>query len=124
MRLVFEPDVYTSDEEVEKLSQQLRRELRSSDIDALTDVSRGSPPPNAKGGTAPWVAEWLITLSEASGALTTTVALIKDWLSRRTDKRLHKVIMVIDGDTLEVSSATSAEQAALIRAFIQRHASD
>ena len=46
-------------------------------------------------------------------------ATVKDWLSRRTAG--HKIRLTIEGDTLELDSASPAERTELIDTFIRRH---
>jgi hypothetical protein len=63
--------------------------------------------------------ELLVTLSGAGGVVATVVATVRDWLGRRSAG--HKVSVTIDGDTLELDSATAAERAELIDSFVRRH---
>ncbi len=119
MRVVLQPDLDADAEDVERLGRQLRSELRSLDIDDVHAVSLAEPPPGSKGPVVEAMTEWLVTLSATGGVFTTLIATINDWLGRRAGA--HKVIVTIDGDTLELSSATSMEQAELVKAFVQRH---
>jgi hypothetical protein len=47
------------------------------------------------------------------------IGTIKAWLGGRAGA--HKVTVTIDGDTLELSSATDAERAELVETFVRRH---
>ncbi len=116
---MLEPDVDADAEDIERLGRQLRSELRSLDVDSVNAVSSDKPPPGSKGPVVEAMTEWLVTLSASGGVFAMLIATVKDWLGRRAGA--HKVIVTIDGDTLELSSATSAEQAELVKAFVQRH---
>jgi len=118
MRVVLQPDADADAEEVERLRRQLGSELRLLDIDGVRPVCSGEAPPGSKGVGAD-VTEWLVTLSASGGVFATLVATVKDWLGRRAEA--HRVTLTIDGDTLELSSATPAEQAELIKNFVHRH---
>jgi hypothetical protein len=119
LRVVLEPDPGTDPEDSERLGRQLRNELRALDVDEVSTVESGPPPPGSKGGVAASLTEWLVTLSSGGGVFVTVIATIKDWLSRRPGA--HKVTVTIDGDTLELSSATPVERAELIETFVRRH---
>jgi membrane-associated two-gene conflict system component 1 (EACC1) len=121
MRVVLEPDVNADAEDIERLGRQLRNELRSLDVDSVEAASSDEPPPGSKGPAVEAMTEWLVTLSASGGIFTTLIATVNDWLGRRAET--HKVKITIDGDTLELSKATSAEQAELVKTFVRRHKS-
>jgi hypothetical protein len=118
--VALEPEEGLDPEVVDRLGRQLRNELRSLDVEAVRPVE-GQVPPDAKSGAAVSLTEWLVTLSAGGGVFVTVVATIKDWLGRRAAG--HKVTLTIDGDTLELSSATPVERAELIETFVRRHQS-
>jgi hypothetical protein len=118
LRVVLEPDPGTDPEDSERLGRQLRNELRGLDVDEVSTVD-GAPPPDGSKGAAAALTEWLVTLSGGGGVFVTVIATIKDWLSRRAGA--HKVSVTIDGDTLELSSASPDERAELIETFVRRH---
>jgi len=119
LRVVLEPDPGTDAEDRERLGRQLRNELRDLDVDEVSTVEGAAPPEGSKSGAAAALTEWLVTLSSGGGVFVTVIATIKDWLSRRGGA--HKVTVTIDGDTLELSSATPLERAELIETFVRRH---
>ncbi len=119
--MVLEPDPGTDPEDRERLGRQLRNELRDLDIDEVSTVAGAPPPEGSKSGTSAALTEWLVTLSSGGGVFVTVIETIKDWLSRRAGA--HKVSVTIDGDTLELSSATPVERAELIETFVRRHQS-
>jgi hypothetical protein len=119
LRVVLEPDPEADPEDRERLGRQLRDELRALDVDDVEAVGAPSPPSGAKSGAAASLTEWLVTLSAGGGVFVTVVATLRDWLSRRAAG--HKISITVDGDTLELSSATPAERAELIDTFVRRH---
>jgi hypothetical protein len=120
VRVVLEPDPETDPEDRERLGRQLRNELRALDVDQVATVDAGPAPPGSKGvGTA--LTEWLVTLSGGGGVVMSVIGTIKAWLGGRAGA--HKVTVTIDGDTLELSSATAAERSELVETFVRRHQS-
>lgn len=117
--MVLRPDPGTDPEDRERLGRQLRNELRALDVDEVSPVDRAAPPEGAKSGAGASLTEWLVTMSAGGGVFVTVIATIKDWLSRRADA--HTVTVTIDGDTLELSSATPVERAELIETFVRHH---
>ena len=117
--VVLEPDPGTDPEDSERLGRQLRNELRGLDVDEVIPVAAPVAPPGAKSGAAASLTEWLVTLSAGGGVFVSVIATIKDWLGRRAGA--HKVTLTIDGDTLELSSASPTERAELIETFVRRH---
>lgn len=119
VRLVLAPEPGADAEETERLGRLLRAELRELDVDDVRPVADGVPPDGAKGAGAS-LAELVMTMSASGGVLTTVVATIRDWLGRR--RHAGKVLLTIDGDTLELDAATADERAELVDAFVRRHA--
>ncbi len=118
--MVLEADPETDPEDRERLARQLRNELRTLDVDDVATVE-GAPPPDGAKGVGASLTELLVTMSAGGGVFVTVIATIKDWLARRAPG--HKVVLTIDGDTLELSSATPVERAELIETFVRRHQS-
>jgi hypothetical protein len=112
------PEPGADAEESELLGRQLRQELRSLDVDRVQPVARGAAPEGAKGDVAA-IGEWLVTLSASGGVVATLVAAVRDWLGRRG--AAHTITLTIDGDSLQLDSASPAERAALIDTFVRRH---
>src|SRR3954468_23279757 len=110
LTVLLEPDPDTDPEDHERLGRQLRDELRELDVDRVAPADSGPPPPGSK-GVATALTEWLVTIrgSGGGGVLVSVIATIRAWLGGRAGA--HKVTVTIDGDTLELSSATAAERA-------------
>ena len=117
--VALEPEAGADAEEVDRLSRQLRSELRDLDVDGVAPVPAGAAPAGSKGADAASVTELLVTLSASGGAFAMVVATVRDWLARRAGG--HKVTLTIDGDTLELDGASPAERSELIETFIRRH---
>jgi len=117
--VVIEPDADADAEEADRLGRQLRRELRSLDVDDVAPAGAGAAPAGSKGADAPFVTELLVTLSASGGVFAMVVATVKDWVGRRSGA--GKVSLTIDGDTLELDGATAAEREELIDTFVRRH---
>lgn len=115
--MLLEPEVGVEDDEREQLTRQLGAELDELHIESLTAVG-GRPAPTGSKGADTW-GDWLITLSASGGVFTSILATIQDWLNR--NRGAHTVKVVLDGDSLELSAATTAEQAKIVRAFVRKH---
>jgi membrane-associated two-gene conflict system component 1 (EACC1) len=115
--VLLESEVGADDDERELLARQLKAELTELDIESLTPVG-GRPAPVGSKGTDTW-GDWLITLSASGGVFTTILVTIQGWLGRHRGE--HKVKVIMDGDTLELSGASTTEQAEIVRAFLRRH---
>jgi hypothetical protein len=118
LRVVLDPDPEVDPEDRERLGRQLRDELRALDVDEVTTVEGGPAPPGSK-GAATLLTEWLVTLSGGGGVFVSVIGTIKAWLGSRAGA--HKVTVTIDGDTLELSSASPEERAQLVETFVRRH---
>jgi hypothetical protein len=118
LTVVLEPDPDTDPDVRERLGRQLRDELRNLDVDEVTPVESGPPPPGSK-GVATALTEWLVTMSGGGGVFVAVIGTIRAWLGGRAGA--HKITVTIDGDTLELNSATAAERAELVETFVRRH---
>jgi hypothetical protein len=120
LRLALQPEPGADAEEAERLGRLLRAELRELDIEDIRPAAGPAPPDGSKGIDAGSLTDTIVTLTASGGVLATVMATIRDWLARRRDG--GTVTVTIDGDTLELGSATAAERAALVDAFVRRHA--
>jgi hypothetical protein len=117
--VALQPAAGADAEETDRLTRQLRQELRSLDVDAVAPVTGSGAPPGSKGADAASIGELLVTLSASGGVFATVVAAVRDWLGRRAGG--HKVTLTIDGDTLELDGASPDERSELIATFVRRH---
>jgi hypothetical protein len=115
--LLLEPDDEADAEELDRLARRLRAELGELDVD-LRAVP-GEAPEGAKAADPVTVGSLMVAFSAAGGVFPGLVETLREWLGRQAGR--HKIKMTIDGDTVELERATSAERQQLIEAFVQRH---
>ncbi|HEY3472882.1 MAG TPA: hypothetical protein VGL47_47655 [Amycolatopsis sp.] len=107
-------------EELDLLSRRLRAELGELDVDVRAAVPAGELPEGAKGADPVTIGSLMVAFSAAGGVFPGLVETLKDWLGRQSGK--HRIKLTIDGDTVELERASSAERQQLIDAFVRRHA--
>lgn len=118
VRVVIEPDPEAGPEDAERLTRQLRDELRKLDLNVVIPRSSEEPPPHAKGGGIDW-GTLLVTLSASGGVFTVMIATIQRWLDH---KRLARgITMTIDGDTITLNRASEQQRDELVRMWVRRH---
>ncbi|WP_155544891.1 effector-associated constant component EACC1 [Amycolatopsis camponoti] len=113
----LEADDEADAEELDRLARRLRAELGELDVD-LRAVP-GEVPDGAKSADPVTVGSLMVAFSAAGGVFPGLVETLREWLGRQAGR--HKITMTIDGDTVELERATSAERQQLIDAFVQRH---
>lgn len=107
-------------ERVTVLARYLRAELLQLDIADVTQARAGAPPLGARGSEVTVAGGLLVAVGQAADSLRSVVLAIRDWL-RRGEPVGRVVRLELDGDRLELSQATAAEQERLIELFILRH---
>lgn len=108
-------------ERLDVLTGSLRQELLQLDVNDVTAVRAGEPPPGTKGLDAVTAGGLLVDLGTTAQGLSAVIAAVREWLARIGGGR-RSVRLEIDGDALELSNATAANQDRLIGLFIDRHA--
>jgi hypothetical protein len=125
-----EPDTYRAlvrleaedeadDEEFDLLARRLRAELAELDVDVLAVVRAGDLPPGAKAVDPVTIGSLVVAFSAAGGVFPGLMETLREWLGRQAGK--HRIKVTVDGDTVELERATSAERQQLIDAFVRRH---
>lgn len=109
----------TDVEELAQLTDRLRAELLDLDVDAVQQPARGEVPEDAKGAGLAMVGQLLVRLVTSPEVLVSIIGGVRSWLGRN---RVRSVKLTLDGDTLEVSGVSSAEQDRLIDLWVARHA--
>jgi hypothetical protein len=104
-------------EELDRLARRLRAELDELDVD-LRAVP-GEAPPGAKAADPVTVGSLMVAFSAVGGVFPGLVDTLREWLGRQAGR--HKIKLTIDGDTVELERATTAERQQLIDAFVRRH---
>ena len=102
------------------LTGYLRAELLQLDVEDVTALPAGEPPPGARVFGVATVGALLVALGQSAEGLRSVVSVIGDWL-RRGDGTRRTVRLELDGDALELSQASAADQERLISLFISRH---
>jgi hypothetical protein len=116
--LMLHPDPESSPDQVDRMSRQLRSELRSLDVEAVDRIDQDEAPEGAKGDPSSWMA-MLVTLSTAGGVFTSLVGVVGNWLA--SHRGTHRISLTIDGDSIELDRASIDERRELIEAFVSRH---
>ncbi|HEY3260547.1 MAG TPA: hypothetical protein VGJ95_09805 [Pseudonocardiaceae bacterium] len=111
----------SDDEHLEELALSLRRELLALDVDSVEPAPTGEPAPEGtRSGLIAAAGALVVALPPTLEAITAVVTLVRDWL-RRAGPR-HTVRVEIGGDVLELTGATSEQQARLVENWLARHA--
>lgn len=108
-------------ERVETLTGFLRQELLQLDVADVRALRAGEPPPGARGFDILVAGGLLVSLSSSAKALGDVISTVRQWLTRGGGTR-RTVRLEFDGDVLELSDASVAEQDRLIELFVSRHA--
>jgi hypothetical protein len=109
----------TDAEELAKLAGRLRAELLDLDVDAVQQPASGKAPPDSKGVGWAAAGELVVRLATTPEVLLSLIRGLRSWLGRN---RVRSVKLTLDGDSLEVSGVSSAEQDRLIDLWVTRHA--
>jgi hypothetical protein len=107
-------------ERLAALTGYLRSELLQLDVEDVTALPAGEPPPGARGFNAATVGALLIALGQSAEGLRSVVSVIRGWL-RRDEGKGRTVRLELGGDALELSQASGADQERLIELFVRRH---
>jgi hypothetical protein len=104
-------------EELDALTAQLQCELQELDLDAVERVRQGQAPPGARAIDVLALGTLLVTIAKPV-VLSSAVEVVRSWLSGRQ----RSVKLEIDGDVLEVTGLSTADQRVLISAWLARNA--
>jgi hypothetical protein len=107
-------------ERVAVLTGYLRGELLQLDVEDVTALPAGEPPPGSRAFDVATVGALLVALGQSAEGLRSVVAAVRDWL-RRGEGTRRTVRLELAGDALELSQASAADQAQLIELFVARH---
>ena len=109
-----------TDDRLDALTGYLREELLDLDVDDVRRPSGGEAPPGTRGGPGR-VGALIVTVGQAAVSIKDVVAVVRGWLSRGDGVR-RTVKIELDGDVLELSEVSKAEQDRLVALFVDRHA--
>jgi hypothetical protein len=108
-------------ERLAMLAGYLRAELLQLDVEDVTAPRAGEAPPGARADGVAVVGALLVALGQSAEGLRAVVSVIGGWLRRGQGTR-RTVRLELNGDALELSQASAADQARLIELFVSRHA--
>jgi hypothetical protein len=117
LELESRPD--TDSEELAELAGRLRMELLDLDVDAVVPMTAGDVPDGAKGVELLALGGLVIRFVLRQEVLASIVEGVRSWLQRQSAR---SVKLTLDGDVLEITGASSAEQDRLVELWVARHA--
>jgi hypothetical protein len=124
MGVTLQVDLFEEGADPERLAAltgYLRAELLSLDVEDVVAQQSGDAPPGARVVGAAAVGALLVGLGQSAQGLQSVVSAVRAWL-RRGNGIPRTVRLELDGDTLELSQASTADQERLIELFVSRHA--
>ena len=104
-------------DELNRLTERLRRELLDLDVADVRHGTEGEAPDGARAIDVEALGTLLVTAVTAPEVLRAVVGTIRDWLGR---SRARSVCVEIDGDVLQVTGISSADQERLIESWLAR----
>jgi hypothetical protein len=103
-----------------ELTHYLRSELLQLDVEDVTALPGNAPPPGSRAFGAAEISGLLVMLGQSADGLRSVVAAVTAWAGRGGGAR-RTVRLELDGDALELSQASAADQERLISLFVTRH---
>jgi hypothetical protein len=104
--------------ELDRLTANLRQELLQLDVDDVTRLREGPPPPGTRAVELVALASLIVAVGNMAGALSGVVHTVQGWVGRKPDRRVR---LEVDGDVIELSSATTEQQQQLVDEWLARH---
>ncbi|UIX33949.1 effector-associated constant component EACC1 [Streptomyces sp. GQFP] len=117
--LVVAPDPDVEPEAGERVTRRLRSEIADLDVEWVRPGPSVPAPDGAKAADPVTLGAIVVALSSSGGVFTTLIETVRDWLDRSSAR--HRVSLTIDGDTIELEKASTAERRELIDIYIRRH---
>lgn len=99
------------------LAGYLRNELLQLDVAGVTARQAGQAPPGARAVDLSVIGALLVDLGQSMTGLESVISAVRTWLGRGRQAG-RAVRLELDGNVLELSQATAADQERLIRLFI------
>jgi hypothetical protein len=110
-------------ERLDTLTGYLRSELLQLDVEDVSRVQARGAPPGARAIDVVALGGLIVSLGRTATGLKEVVATVRRWLAGGDGVR-RTVKIEIDGDTLELSEVSAAEQDRLVDLFVRRHSGD
>jgi hypothetical protein len=116
--LHVEGDDGAGEEELNRITGRLRRELLTLDVDDVQRAPGGPVPEGARAVDVAAIGSLLVSLAGAPAALRAVAGAVGAWVER---SQARSVTLEIDGDPIEVTGISSADQRRLIDVWIAKH---
>ena len=110
-------------ERLDVLTGYLRSELLQLEVDDVSALPAGEPPPGARVFGVATAGALLIALGQSAEGLRSVISVIRDWL-RRGEGTGRGVRLELGGDVLELKQASAADQERLIELFVRRYTAE
>jgi hypothetical protein len=110
-------------ERLDALTGYMRRQLLQLDVEDVSRAPAGDVPQGARAIDVVALGGLVVSLGRTAAGLKEVVAAVRRWLSGGDGVR-RSVKIEIDGDILELSEVSAAEQDRLVDLFVRRHAGD
>ncbi|MGH3103084.1 MAG: hypothetical protein ACRDN6_03180 [Gaiellaceae bacterium] len=107
------------DEEVARLAASLRRELLELEVENVELAATDAVPDGARGVEALALGALVVRLVRTPEALGAVARAVRAWLSGHGGRRVR---IELEGDVLEVTGVSAADQERLVTAWIERQA--
>ena len=120
--LTVEVGAETADaDELAELTSQLRDWLTDLDVDAISPSEGGAVTEHAKGDAPQRLGALMVQLLLQQQVLQSVIGALRSWLRRRPGRSIK---VTIDGDSLELTGASTAQLDQLVEAWVKRHAGE
>lgn len=118
---VFDPGA--DDELLDEVTQNLRRDLLELDVSSVSAAPVGEAPPGSKGLELAAVGALVVVLKGSVELAEQVVSTVRGWLHRSPSPE-RTLRLTLNGQTLELSAATEAQQQQLVDEFLRAAAGD
>jgi hypothetical protein len=105
-------------EELSDLASRLREELLELDVGSVESATAGPAPDDAKGLALLAFGGLVVKFVLRQDVLETVVAGVRSWVGRQ---RVRSVKLTLDGDTVEITGVSTADEERLVDLWIARH---
>ena len=106
-------------EELAQLTNRLRDELLGLDVDTVYSACGGEAPDSSKGIDLLAAGRLVVKFVLRHDLLQSIIDSVRSWLGRQ---HARSIKLTLDGDSLELTGVSSAEQDRLVELWVMRHA--
>jgi hypothetical protein len=109
------------DERLSDLTQNLRDDLLQLDVDDVSRLTEGEAPPGTRALELAAVATLVVVLKGSVELAEQVVSTVRSWLHRtpEAERGSRALKLTLNGQTLELSAATEAQQQQLVEQFLR-----